>query len=81
MLATARRKKERIMYTASSGHALSPAESRVLSLVSARPMRTSELMEEGKRAGLNPSDIREAVWSLVDDGQLAFTADLHVIRA
>lgn len=53
----------------------SPVEEKVLEMVSERAKRTSELMDEAHEHDLSPADVREAVWTLLDDGRLKLTSD------
>jgi hypothetical protein len=56
----------------------SGVEDEVLRLVTDRSLRTSELMEQAGQHGLSSADVREAVWTLLDDGRLALTSDRHL---
>jgi hypothetical protein len=56
----------------------SGVEDEVLRLVTDRSLRTSELMAEAGEHGLSSADVREAVWTLLDDGRLALTSDRHL---
>lgn len=54
-------------------------EERVLDLLSGGCFRTSELMDQAGRKGLSAADVREAVWSLLDEGRLDLTPDRRLI--
>lgn len=56
-----------------------PVEEKVLGLLSAQRLRTSDLMSAASQHGLSSADVREAVWSLLDDGRLALAADRKLI--
>jgi hypothetical protein len=53
----------------------STVEDKVLEMVSETAKRTSELMKEAPEHDLSPADVREAVWTLLDDGRLNLTSD------
>jgi hypothetical protein len=50
-------------------------ESKVLAMISEAPARTSELMKQAGKHGLSSADVRETIWSLLDDGRLQLTSD------
>jgi len=50
-------------------------EEKVLEMVSGTAKRTSDLMKEAPEHDLSPADVREAVWTLLDDGRLNLTSD------
>lgn len=50
----------------------------VLQMLSQRKMRTSTLMEEAQQRGLSSADVREVVWTLLDEGRLALTPDRYL---
>lgn len=55
---------------------LPAVESTVLKMVSQEPsVRTTELMRQASEHGLSEADVREAVWTLLDDGLIALTSD------
>lgn len=54
-------------------------EEKVLGLVSEKPLRTTELMNEAVKHGLSSADVREAVWSLLDDGRLTLASDRKLL--
>lgn len=54
-------------------------EETVLSLLSRKHVRTSELMSEASQHGLSSADVREAVWSLLDEGRLTLSSDRRLI--
>ena len=53
-------------------------ETKVLAMISAAPVRTSDLMKQADQHGLSSADVRETVWSLLDDGRLQLTSDRHL---
>ena len=53
----------------------SAVEEKVLEMVSGNAKRTSELMREAPDHDLSPADVREAVWTLLDDGRLNLSSD------
>lgn len=55
-----------------------PVEQRVLELIAGAPVRTSELMKKAPSIGVSEADLRETVWSLLDDGLLQLTSDRHL---
>lgn len=50
-------------------------ETKVLAMISEAPVRTSDLMKQAGNHGLSSADVRETVWSLLDDGRLQLTSD------
>lgn len=50
-------------------------ETKVLAMISEAPVRTSDLMNQAGQHGLSSADVRETVWSLLDDGRLQLTSD------
>lgn len=50
-------------------------ETKVLAMISEAPVRTSDLMKQADKHGLSSADVRETVWSLLDDGRLQLTSD------
>lgn len=53
-------------------------ETKVLAMISEAPVRTSDLMKQAVQHGLSSADVRETVWSLLDDGRLHLTSDRHL---
>jgi hypothetical protein len=47
-------------------------------MISEAPVRTSDLMKQAVQHGLSSADVRETVWSLLDDGRLHLTSDRHL---
>jgi hypothetical protein len=50
-------------------------EERVLKAISDGRVRTSQLMKDSHKLDSSPEEIREAVWSLLDDGRIDITPD------
>lgn len=67
------------MESSATGTSLHELEEKVLGLVSEKRPRTSELMNEASQHGLSSADVREAVWSLLDDGRLTLSSDRRLI--
>ena len=63
------------MHASATGQDPRTVEEKVLGIVSEKHLRTSELMEEAGQYGLSSADVREAVWSLLDDGRISMAAD------
>jgi|GEM_PF-3578457 hypothetical protein len=55
-------------------------EERVLGMISEAPIRTSELMNRAHDLGSSSAEVRETVWSLLDEGRLQLTADRRLTR-
>ena len=64
------------------GLRLAPAAEAVLRLVALKPgILATEVMEELEGAGVKSYDVREAIWSLLDEDLLRLTPDwrLHTV--
>ncbi len=67
------------MGTTSATERLAQPEDTVLRLVREKLLRTTDLMDAAGEYGLSEADMREAVWSLLDEGQLELTRDRHLV--
>ncbi|HET7463300.1 MAG TPA: hypothetical protein VFJ82_18745 [Longimicrobium sp.] len=59
---------------------LDAVEEKVLGMISDKRLRTTDLMNEAEHHGLSSADVREAVWTLLDDGRLTLSADRRLDR-
>ena len=68
------------MHSSAAGQDPQIVEEKVLGIVAEKHLRTSELMQEASSHGLSSADVREAVWSLLDDGKISISADRRLAR-
>lgn len=69
------------MHASAAGPDPQTVEEKVLGIVTEKHLRTSELMQEASKHGLSSADVREAVWSLLDEGRISMSADRRLIRS
>lgn len=63
----------------SAGASVQEVEEKVLGMVSQQRLRTTDLMNVASQHGLSSADVREAVWSLLDDGRLTLSSDRRLL--
>lgn len=67
------------MRSSSAGDSVQEVEEKVLGMVSEHRLRTSDLMNVASQHGLSSADVREAVWSLLDEGRLTLSSDRRLL--